>query len=87
LESLEEKHFISMHTAGGKTFFLIHDPRIPIEHLAAKGALSTQQLFEIDELYKDLGQPTLSPSVATQSDDIRQPAITPQSGTDSQLME
>lgn len=59
LESLEEKRFISMHSAAGKTFFLIHDPRIPIEHLASKGALSTQQLFEIDELYKDLGQPTL----------------------------
>jgi hypothetical protein len=60
LESLEEKRFISTHTAAGKTFFLIHDPRIPIEYLAGQGSLSKQQLFEIDELYKDLGQPTLS---------------------------
>lgn len=71
LESLEEKQFISTHSAAGRTFFLVHDPRIPIEHLAAKGALSAQQLFEIDELCKDLGQSTLSPATPVQSDSIR----------------
>jgi hypothetical protein len=60
LESLVEKRCISMHSAAGKTFFLVHDPRIPIRHLAEAGKLDPQQLFEIDELCKDLGQPILS---------------------------
>jgi hypothetical protein len=60
LESLVEKRCISMHSAAGKTFFLVHDPRIPLQHLAAKGALGPQQLFDIDELCKDLGQPILA---------------------------
>jgi hypothetical protein len=60
LESLVEKRCISMHAAAGRTFFLVHDPRIPIQHLAGKGSLTPQQLFDIDELCKDLGQPILS---------------------------
>lgn len=83
LESLEEKRFISTHSAAGRTFFLVHDPRIPIEQLAARGGLSAQQLFEIDELCKDLGQPTLSPPAAIQSDGISQPAITSKNRIDS----
>jgi len=60
LRSLEEKRFIATHTAVGKTFFLIYDPRVAIAHLLATGRLSGQELFEINELYADLGQRPLS---------------------------
>lgn len=56
LESLESKKFIGMATGAGKRFFLIYDPRVPIEHLVETGEISKEELFEINELYKDLGQ-------------------------------
>jgi len=56
LESLEAKHFISTATSGSKRFFLIHDPREPIKYLVANKKISAQELFEIDDLLKDLGQ-------------------------------
>jgi hypothetical protein len=56
LRSLEEKHFIKTHTASGKKFFLVHDPRIAIERLAHSGKLKEGRLLEIDELLEDLGQ-------------------------------
>jgi hypothetical protein len=59
LESLEKKKFIAMHVAGHKRYFLLHDPRIAIEHLASSGTISKDELFEINELYKDLGQEPL----------------------------
>jgi hypothetical protein len=59
IDSLEQKRFISTHIAGAKRFFLVHDPRVAIEHLAAKGELKDQELFEINELLGDLNQPSL----------------------------
>jgi DNA-binding MarR family transcriptional regulator len=59
LESLAEKRFIATRAASGKTFFLIYDPRVPIEHLTEKGILTKEQQDEIDELYKDLRQEPL----------------------------
>jgi hypothetical protein len=56
LRSLEDKKFIATHSSGGKTFFLIHDPRVAVRHLMAEGALGEQELFEINELYTDLNQ-------------------------------
>jgi len=56
LKSLEEKRLISTHTAAGKKYFLIHDPRIAIEHLAAQGKLKDEEIFEINDLYQDLHQ-------------------------------
>jgi hypothetical protein len=56
LRSLEAKHFIKTHTASGKKFFLIHNPRIAIERLAQSGKLSDDRLFEINDLLEDLGQ-------------------------------
>lgn len=56
LRSLEEKRFISMNAGAGKTFFLVHDPRIAAKHLLRVGQISEQQLFEINELYADLNQ-------------------------------
>jgi hypothetical protein len=60
LKSLEEKKFISRHNAAGKTFFLVHDPRVGLLHLAAVGELSEQEAFEINELCADLNQPPLA---------------------------
>jgi hypothetical protein len=56
LKSLEQKRFIAIRSAAGKTFFLIHSPRVAIAHLLDSGELPEQELFEINELYADLGQ-------------------------------
>jgi hypothetical protein len=56
LKSLEQKRFVATHTAAGKTFFLIYDPRVAIAHLLKTGGITEQQLFEINELYADLNQ-------------------------------
>ncbi len=62
LRSLEEKHFIKTHTASGKKFFLIHDPRIAIERLAQAGKLDDDQIFEINQVLEDLHQEPISKS-------------------------
>lgn len=56
LKSLLEKHFISVHTASGRRLYLVHDPRIAIEHMASQGKLNEDDLYEINELYDDLHQ-------------------------------
>jgi len=69
IRSLEEKRCISVKTTPGRTFFLVHDPRVAIQHLRATGAIKEQDLFEINELYADLNQVPLStdesPAVAS----------------------
>jgi hypothetical protein len=60
LKSLEEKRFISIASGGGRSFFLVHDPRIAAAHLLASGKISEQHLFEINELYADLNQRPIS---------------------------
>jgi hypothetical protein len=62
LRSLQKKHFIQCHTASGKKFFLIHDPRVAIERLYESGALSDERMFEINDLLEDLGQTPISKS-------------------------
>lgn len=62
LRSLEEKKFIATHTSGGRTFFLVHDPRIAIKHLLAERRITDQELFEINELYADLNQEPIDPA-------------------------
>lgn len=59
LKSLGEKHFISTHTAGGKKFYLVHDPRIAIMHMASQNKITGDELYEINELYEDLHQPPI----------------------------
>jgi hypothetical protein len=56
LKSLEAKHLISTKTAMGKKFYLVHDPRVGIEHLLKLGKLSAEELEEINQLCIDLGQ-------------------------------
>jgi hypothetical protein len=63
LRSLQMKHFIETHTASGKKFFLIHDPRIVVQQLLRSGKLDEGRLFEINELIEDLGQEPI-PKVA-----------------------
>lgn len=60
LRSLEQKHFIKTHTASGKKFFLIHDPRIAVERLVQAGKLNDDQIFEINQLLEDLNQQPIS---------------------------
>ncbi|MGC1108148.1 MAG: helix-turn-helix domain-containing protein [Candidatus Acidiferrales bacterium] len=60
LRSLEKKHFIRTHTASGKKFFLIHDPRIALQRLAQSGELDETRVFEINDLLGDLGQEPIS---------------------------
>lgn len=57
VKALVEKHFISTHTASGKRFYLVHDPRVAIGHMASQGKLSATDVYEINELYEDLHQP------------------------------
>ncbi len=60
LRKLEEKHFIKTHTASGKKFFLILDPRIALERLAKAGLINHDQVFEINELLNDLNRQPIS---------------------------
>jgi hypothetical protein len=57
LKSLEEKKLMSTHTAAGKKYFLVHDPRVAIEHMVAQGRLQEGDVHEINDLYEDLNQP------------------------------
>jgi hypothetical protein len=59
LASLEEKRFISTAISGSKHFYLVHDPRVPIKHLVEIKRIDDRELFEIDDLLKDLGQPPI----------------------------
>ena len=56
LKILEKKKFISTATGGGKKYFLIHDPRVAINHMVESGEISKGELFEINELLSDLNQ-------------------------------
>jgi hypothetical protein len=56
LTALGKKRFISTETGAGKKFFLIHDPRVAIEHMVKSGDISDNELFEINELLRDLRQ-------------------------------
>jgi hypothetical protein len=57
LKSLEAKHLISTKTAMGRKFYLVHDPRVALQHFLETGALSQEEIEEINQLCLDLGQP------------------------------
>lgn len=67
LRSLEKKHFIKTHTASGKKFFLIIDPRVAIENLVSEGKVNEDHLFEINELLEDLNQEPIAPPSKAES--------------------
>jgi hypothetical protein len=58
-----------MASGSGKRFFLLYDPKVPIQHLVSTGEITKDQLFDINELYKDLGQEPIptETSVAAES--------------------
>jgi hypothetical protein len=56
LKALEKNKFISTTSAAGKKFFLVHDPRIAIEHLVQTGRINKDELFDINGLRSDLNQ-------------------------------
>lgn len=56
IESLADKKFISVRTSANRTFYLIHDPRVAIAHLVSQRVIKGDDLFEINDLYADLGQ-------------------------------
>ena len=56
LKALEKKKFIATATGAGKKYFLVHDPRVAIEHMVETGQIDENGLFEINELLRDLKQ-------------------------------
>ena len=62
IKSLEAKHLISTKTSMGRKFYLVHDPRIGLQHLANKGQLTSEELEEINHLCMDLGQEPIQPA-------------------------
>lgn len=77
-------HFISTASSGTKRFYLVHDPRIPIRHLIDSKKIDERELFEIDDLLKDLGQPPIELSVETEAAPATQapPFMAPQDVAD-----
>jgi hypothetical protein len=59
LKSLEQKHAISTRTAMGKKFYLVHDPRVPLQYLIDSGQISDEEIEEIGGLCYDLRQEPL----------------------------
>jgi hypothetical protein len=57
IKSLEVKRLISTKTSLGRKFYLIHDPRVGLQHLAETGKLSAEELDEVNNLCADLSQP------------------------------
>jgi DNA-binding MarR family transcriptional regulator len=60
IKALEKNGFISTRTSEGKKFYLIHDPRVPIEQLFVQKELTEDDLDEINDLLETLKQPALS---------------------------
>lgn len=56
IKALQKKKFIATAAGGGKTFFLVHDPRVAIVHMVESGQITASELFEINELLRDLKQ-------------------------------
>jgi hypothetical protein len=56
LKELERKQFISTTTAGGKKYFLVHDPRVAIYKMLSTGEIDDSGLAEINDVLRDLNQ-------------------------------
>lgn len=65
IKSLAAKNLISTKTSMGRKFYLVHDPRVGLQHLADTGALSVEELEEINNLCTDLGQEPIVPQTPT----------------------
>ena len=56
LKKLEEKKLISTKISMGKKFYLVHDPRIGLQHLIDTGEMRAEELEELNQLCFDLSQ-------------------------------
>jgi hypothetical protein len=56
LKKLEEKRLISTKMSMGKKFYLVHDPRIGLQHLINTGVMRAEELEELNQLCFDLNQ-------------------------------
>lgn len=65
IKSLAAKNLISTKTSMGRKFYLVHDPRVGLQHLADTGGLSVEELEEINNLCTDLGQEPIVPQTPT----------------------
>ena len=62
IKKLEGKRMISTKTSMGRKFYLVHDPRVGLQHLANTGQLTPEELEEINNLCADLGQQAIHPA-------------------------
>jgi len=58
IKKLETKRFLSTRNAEGKRFYLVHDPIVPIEHLAKSGDLTRDELDEMNDVWEMLNLQT-----------------------------
>lgn len=72
IKALQKKKFITTASGGGKTFFLVHDPRVAIVHMVETGQISEDELFEINELLRDLKQPAITATTKLKTVSIRE---------------
>jgi hypothetical protein len=56
LRSLEQKKLISSKEVLGRAYYLVHDPRVGLQHLADEGTIAGEELDSVNELCSDLGQ-------------------------------
>jgi len=56
LHSLEKKQLISSKQVLGKTYYLVHDPRVGLKYFANNGTIAGDELDSVNELCADLGQ-------------------------------
>ena len=56
LRSLEDKRLISSKEVIGRTYYLVHDPRVALQHLVDNGTIKDDELDAVNELCGDLGQ-------------------------------
>jgi hypothetical protein len=65
LKSLQEKGLISMKSAGGRNYYLLHDPVVALRMMAMNGKITADRLAEINDLLEELKQ---DPIEITQSE-------------------
>lgn len=56
LRTLVRKRLISSKQTMGRTYYLVHDPRVALKYLADEGVIEGDELDAVNELCVDLGQ-------------------------------
>jgi len=75
IKKLESKRMISTKTSMGRKFYLIHDPRVGLQHLANTGQLTPEELEEINNLCADLSQQPIQPAVSASDSLLNQTRV------------